>query len=167
VPRPGPTPPERPPARALVLEGAPDRVERACAAAELEVTRPRSAAEARRLLARDGFDLVDGRLARPMPLEWEIGQRVELFYEQLRGHSATGLYQAVMREVERPLLAAALARAKGVRADAARFLGIDRGTLARRMRALGVTERDPGRGAGQERPAAGPPGHPRAREPGP
>jgi Fis family transcriptional regulator len=76
-----------------------------------------------------------------MPLEWEIWQRIELFYEQLKGHAATGLYQAVMREVERPLIAAALARANGIRADAARALGIDRGTLARRIRALGMRER--------------------------
>jgi len=124
--------------RALLLDDAPAAVDRACADAGVEVTRAASAAEARSLLARDRFELVDGRLARPMPLEWEIRQRIEIFYEQLKGHTATGLYQAVLREVERPLIAAALARAKGVRADAAHVLGIDRGTLARRMRALRI-----------------------------
>ncbi len=124
--------------RALLLDSAPADVERACAALGIEVVRARSAVEARALLARERFDIVDGRLARPASLEWEIRQRIELFYEQLKGHSATGLYQAVLREVERPLIAAALARAKGVRADAARVLGIDRGTLARRIRALRI-----------------------------
>jgi Fis family transcriptional regulator, factor for inversion stimulation protein len=124
--------------RALLLHDAPAAVDRACAGAGVEVTRAASAAEARSLLARDRYELVDGRLARPMPLEWEIRQRIEIFYEQLKGHTATGLYQAVLREVERPLITAALARAKGVRADAARVLGIDRGTLARRMRALRI-----------------------------
>ena len=40
--------------------------------------------------------------------------------------------------VERPLVSGALARARGVRGAAADALGIDRGTLARRLRALGL-----------------------------
>ncbi len=124
--------------RALLLESAPASLDAACAALGLDVVRARTAADARALLARERFDLVDGRLARPVPLESEIRNRVELFYEQLRGHAATGLYGAVLREVERPLLTAALARAGGVRSEAARVLGIDRGTLARRLRALRI-----------------------------
>ena len=127
--------------KALLLADAPPGLERAFADAGAQVVRAQTAADARAALARDRFDLVDGRLARPMPLEWEIRGRVERFYEQLQGHSASGLYQAVLREVERPLIAAALARAHGVRADAARVLGIDRGTLARRMRALRLRSR--------------------------
>ena len=122
--------------RALLLADAPEALLRACADAGATVVHARSLGEGRALVARERFDLVDGRIARPMPLEWEIRERIERFYEQLQGHSATGLYQAVLHEVERPLIAAALARAKGVRADAARVLGIDRGTLARRIRAL-------------------------------
>ena len=124
--------------RVLLVHGVQPAVERACAAAGAEVVWAPGVREGRALLAREKFDLVDGRLTRNMPLEWEIRQRIELFYDQLRGHTATGLYQAVLREVERPLIAAALARAKGVRSDAARVLGIDRGTLVRRMRALRI-----------------------------
>ncbi len=124
--------------RALLLDSVSPAVEDACRAVGCEVVRAPSVAEARASLARDRFDLVDGRIARPAPLDWEIRHRVDLFYEQLRGHSATGLYQAVLREVERPLIVAALERAKGIRADAARVLGIDRGTLARRIRALRI-----------------------------
>lgn len=123
--------------RALLLEGAPRALESALDGLGVEVVSVKET-EARRLLTRERFDLVDGKLARPLPLEWEIRQRIEQFYEQLRGHTATGLYQAVLREVERPLIAAALTRARGVRADAARVLGIDRGTLSRRMRALRI-----------------------------
>jgi len=160
VPEAGSLPPEpRQPLRALLLEGATAQLEDACLAAGVQVTRSRSAAEARGLLARDSFDLVDGRLARPMPLEWEIWQRVELFYEELRGNKAAGLYQMVLREVERPLLSVALARANGIRADAARMLGIDRGTLARRIRALGVLGRDPDRAAARGRASTDGPGH--------
>jgi Fis family transcriptional regulator len=127
--------------RALLLADSSAQLTRACDLAGAERVLVPSLAEGRRRLALERFEIVDGRIARPAPLEWEIRNRVELFYEQLRGHSVSGLYDAVMREVEKPLLAAALSRARGVRSDAARDLGIDRGTLARRIRALGLGRR--------------------------
>lgn len=124
--------------RALLLKGAPAPLERLCAELGAERVVVASVAEGRAQLVHGRFDLVDGRIARPAPLEWEIRHRVEAFYEHLRGQEVRGLYDAVMREVERPLLAASLARANGVAAAAAKDLGIDRGTLARRLRALGL-----------------------------
>ena len=124
--------------KALLLEDAPPALARACAAAGLEVVRVRSVRAGRALLATATFALVDGRISRPRPLDEEIQHRLDAFFERLRGHAAGGLYDAVMREVERPLVTGALARAKGVRSAAAEALGIDRGTLARRLRALGI-----------------------------
>ncbi len=124
--------------RALLLRDAPETLLRACDGGGLAVTHVPTAAEGRALLARGGFDLVDGRIARPAPLEEEILDRLALFYERLKGHSSAGLYQTVLAEVERPLISAALERARGVRSAAAKALGIDRGTLARRMKALGL-----------------------------
>jgi transcriptional regulator of acetoin/glycerol metabolism len=49
--------------------------------------------------------------------------------------SAASLGLAVTRVRDVAHDRAALARARGIRADAARVLGIDRGTLARRLRA--------------------------------
>ena len=124
--------------RALLLADGPVPLLRACQAAGCEVTRVRTVAEGRAILSRSKFELVDGRIAQPPPLEEEIQGRLDLFFERLGGHPSGGLYQAVMREVERPLVAGALVRARGVRSTAARALGIDRGTLARRLRALGL-----------------------------
>ncbi len=124
--------------RALLLEDAPEALAAACRDGGVEVTRAPTVSRGRALLAARAWDLVDGRIARPLPLEEEIRTRVEAFYDRLRGHAASGVYQAVLREVERPLIAAALRRAGGVRAEAAKALGIDRGTLARRIRALGL-----------------------------
>ncbi|HTN51460.1 MAG TPA: helix-turn-helix domain-containing protein [Anaeromyxobacter sp.] len=125
-------------ARALLLPDTPEPLRRACADARLEIVHARTVPEGRSRLAREVFAVVDGRIARPRPLEEEIQHRLDAFFERLRGHRAAGLYAAVMREVERPLIAGALARARGVRASAAAALGIDRGTLARRIRALGL-----------------------------
>jgi Fis family transcriptional regulator len=135
--------------KAILLEDAPPALADACARAGAEVIRARTAAEARALAAGGGFDLVDARATAALPLDVELQSRVDAFFARLRGQTgrgqrprptqpAAGLYAAVMREVERPLIAGALARARGVRAAAALALGIDRGTLARRMRALGL-----------------------------
>jgi Fis family transcriptional regulator, factor for inversion stimulation protein len=127
-------------ARALLLDDAPAAVVRACIEAGLHVVSVSTAEAGRVLLARAGgrFTLVDGRIATPRSLDQEIRHRLEAFFDRLRQQEASGLYAAVMKEVERPLIAGALARSGGVRATAAETLGIDRGTLARRMRALGM-----------------------------
>jgi len=124
--------------RALLLPDSGPELADACMRAGLEITLAPSPAEGRALAARGGFALVDARLARPRPLEEEVHLRLEAFFERLAGQPIDGLYDAVMREVERPLIALALDRAGGVRAAAALTLGIDRGTLARRLRALGL-----------------------------
>ncbi len=121
----------------LLLPDAPE-LERASAAAGLEIVRVGTVAEGRALLARERFALVDGRIARPRPLEEEVRCRMDAFFARLGAEPSARLYDAVMGEVERPLIAGALRRAKGVRATAAAALGIDRGTLVRRMRALGL-----------------------------
>jgi Fis family transcriptional regulator, factor for inversion stimulation protein len=125
--------------RALLLDDAPAALSAACREAGFDVVTVPSAEAGRVLLARSGkFAVVDGRIATPRPLEEEIRHRIDAFFDRLRQHEASGLYDAVMREVERPLIAGALLRARGVRGAAAEALGIDRGTLVRRMRALGM-----------------------------
>ena len=127
-------------ARALVLPDTAPEVVIAFEGAGLEIVRVATVAAGRVLLARGPWAFVDGRIASPRPLDEEISHRLDVFFERLREHGAAGLYAAVMREVEKPLIAGALARANGVRAAAADVLGIDRGTLARRLRALGMEE---------------------------
>jgi len=126
--------------RALLLPDSAPELYDACARGGLEITLARDGPEGRALLATGHYALVDARVAGPRPLEEEIRHRLDVFFARLAGHRAGGLYDAVMREVERPLIALALARANGVRAAAALALGIDRGTLARRIRALGLDE---------------------------
>jgi Fis family transcriptional regulator len=136
-----PAPPRGAPERAgkaLLLDDAAPELVRLCVEGGLSLVRAASVVEGRARLARERFVVVDGRIARPRPLEEEIQHRLDAYFDQLHGHRAAGLYHAVMRAVERPLVSGALARARGIRGAAADALGIDRGTLARRLRALGL-----------------------------
>ena len=52
-----------------------------------------------------------------------------------------GRYQGALESVEKPLIAAAIARTKGNQLRAAELLGMNRNTLRERMRALGMKPR--------------------------
>ena len=51
---------------------------------------------------------------------------------------ASGLYERVIREVERPLIAQALSATEGNQLQAARMLGLNRNTLRKKIRDLGI-----------------------------
>ncbi len=51
---------------------------------------------------------------------------------------SSGLYDRVLHEIERPLLAAALDQCKGNQLRAAALLGLNRNTLRRKIRDLGL-----------------------------
>jgi two-component system nitrogen regulation response regulator GlnG len=51
---------------------------------------------------------------------------------------ASGLYERVIREVERPLIAQALSATEGNQVRAARMLGLNRNTLRKKIRDLGI-----------------------------
>ena len=87
--------------------------------------------------------------AQPEALTGEEGELSQLsaFTERwLQAHFArygedlppAGLYQRVLREVERPLIAAALAATGGNQVKAAQLLGINRNTLRAHMKALNI-----------------------------
>jgi len=63
------------------------------------------------------------------PLSACVREAVDGYLRQLDGHEVSGLYQLVLSEVERPLLEAVMAHARGNQTQAARTLGISRGTL--------------------------------------
>lgn len=52
--------------------------------------------------------------------------------------SALGVYAHVLKEVERPLITIALEISKGNQVKAAEFLGINRNTLRKKIRELGI-----------------------------
>lgn len=62
------------------------------------------------------------------------------YFASLNGHRPARLYDLVMREVELPLFRAALEYSDGNQSRAAVILGINRGTLRKKLRALGLAE---------------------------
>ncbi|HYK79384.1 MAG TPA: nitrogen regulation protein NR(I) [Micropepsaceae bacterium] len=87
------------------------------------------------------------QLERSMPIaEDEEGSFTALVERHLAAHFAeygerlppSGLYDRVIREVERPLVAISLAAARGNQIRAAQLLGLNRNTLRKKIRELGI-----------------------------
>jgi DNA-binding protein Fis len=75
-----------------------------------------------------------------MPLEELVYQRLRVFIDQHADVPTEGLHALVMPHVERALFRLAMERADGHRGRAARMLGLNRNTLTRRLRELGLEE---------------------------
>ena len=59
---------------------------------------------------------------------------LEVYFESLNGDSPGDLYDLVMGEVERPLFKAVLDYTQGNQSQAAGILGLNRGTLRKKLR---------------------------------
>lgn len=68
------------------------------------------------------------------PLHACVRSALDNYFSELDGHSTSGLHRFVMGEVEGPLLEAVLAYTDGNQSRAAEVLGINRGTLRKKLR---------------------------------
>jgi two-component system nitrogen regulation response regulator GlnG len=73
-------------------------------------------------------------------LEQIIGEALHAMLPGLIDNERGRLHRSVIARLERPLLAAVLAAAGGNQLEAARILGINRNTLRKRLRLLGLAE---------------------------
>ncbi len=62
----------------------------------------------------------------------------ELFHEHGAGLPPPGLYYRILREIEYPLISAALAATRGNQIKAAELLGLNRNTLRKKVRDLDI-----------------------------
>ena len=67
-----------------------------------------------------------------------VSNALKTYFEQLDGHPPANLYEMLMTEVEVPLLQAALAHTEGNQSRAAEILGINRGTLRKKLKQYGL-----------------------------
>jgi Fis family transcriptional regulator len=73
-----------------------------------------------------------------VPLRSLTEQALDSYFATLNGHAPGHLYDLVMREVEEPLFRAVLDYSAGNQSRAADILGINRGTLRKKLRVYGI-----------------------------
>ena len=76
--------------------------------------------------------------SREIPLRDHAEQALSTYFDSLNGHRPGRLYDLVMREVELPLFQAVMDYADGNQSRAATILGINRGTLRKKLREYGL-----------------------------
>jgi Fis family transcriptional regulator len=66
-------------------------------------------------------------------------EALRVYFTQLNGHKPGDLYDLVLGEVERPLFTAVLRYTNGNQREAADILGINRGTLRKKLKSYKLT----------------------------
>jgi Fis family transcriptional regulator len=76
---------------------------------------------------------------RTVPLRTLTEQALDGYFTALNGHAPGHLYELVLREVEEPLFRAVLDYAAWNQSRAADILGINRGTLRKKLKDYGIS----------------------------
>ena len=84
-------------------------------------------------------DLAVKSNGRELPLRTHAERALNDYFANLNGHRPAHLYDLVLREVEEPLLKAVLDYTEGNQVRAADILGINRGTLRKKLRLFGLS----------------------------
>src|ERR1700675_3688286 len=75
-----------------------------------------------------------------VPLRSQAEEALQCYFETLNGHKPAHLYDLVMREVEEPLFKVVMGHVQGNQSRAATILGINRGTLRKKLKKVGIGE---------------------------
>src|ERR1700678_2179469 len=75
-----------------------------------------------------------------VPLRSQAEEALQSYFETLNGHKPAHLYELVMRQVEEPLFKVVMSHVHGNQSRAATILGINRGTLRKKLREFGISE---------------------------
>ena len=75
-----------------------------------------------------------------VPLRSQAEEALQSYFETLNGHKPAQLYDLVMREVEEPLFKVVMGHVQGNQSRAATILGINRGTLRKKLKEFGINE---------------------------
>ncbi len=79
------------------------------------------------------------RPSKAIPLRAMTADALRAYFATLNGHKPGQLYDLVMREVEEPLFKAVLEYTEGNQSRAADILGMNRGTLRKKLKTYGLT----------------------------
>jgi len=84
------------------------------------------------------FDLSVATEHKHAPLSECVETALKDYFEQLDGHPAANLYDMLLAEVEAPLCKATLEHTNGNQSRAAEILGLNRGTLRKKLKTYGL-----------------------------
>lgn len=74
------------------------------------------------------------------PIRACVTEALDTYFRQLNGHACEGLYKLMLAEVEPPLLEAVMRHCGGNQTRASQVLGINRGTLRKKLQQYGLDE---------------------------
>ena len=72
-------------------------------------------------------------------IQERVQESIEKYFDNLDGQSTNDLYDMVINEVEQPLLRAVLKHTRGNQTRASEILGINRGTLRKKLGIYGLS----------------------------
>ncbi|MGK2959730.1 MAG: DNA-binding transcriptional regulator Fis [Candidatus Malihini olakiniferum] len=72
------------------------------------------------------------------PLRNSVKQALKNYFAQLNGQDVNDLYELVLAEVEQPLLDVVMQYTRGNQTRAAMMIGINRGTLRKKLKKYGM-----------------------------
>ena len=78
------------------------------------------------------------RERRKQPIRRSVQSAIKLYLGDLNGHKVNDLYDVVLSEVEPALLDVVMHHVEGNQTQAAELLGINRGTLRKKLKLYGL-----------------------------
>ena len=80
------------------------------------------------------------RERRKQPIRRSVTSAIQLYLGDLNGHKVNDLYHTVLNEVEPALLNVVMHHVDGNQSQAAGILGINRGTLRKKLRTYSIIQ---------------------------
>ena len=77
-------------------------------------------------------------MTRPNELADSVRRALERYFRDMDGERPSGIYDMVLKNVEKPMIETVLGKAGGNLTLAAAMLGIDRNTLRKKMQQLRI-----------------------------
>ena len=77
-------------------------------------------------------------MTRHNELAETVRRALERYFRDMDGEQPTGIYEMVLKNVEKPMIETVLGKAQGNLTLAAAMLGIDRNTLRKKMQQLRI-----------------------------
>ncbi len=83
-------------------------------------------------------DLINTTQVKKNQLSEQVKDALEQYFEDLDGQQVSGVYQMVLRTVEKPLLETVMKHTRKNRSKASLILGMDRNTLRKKLVRHGI-----------------------------